>query len=147
MALVTSKPLSPSMHPRRTRLGMVLLEKFMNFTSPSCRIALDHTMEGDPIEQSGRQEPEKPRRHRPETEYRRSILSLRWLVVILASYLTLFGHLYSTNFALLFAFVIVFAGTNIVLALIPESLFESQRIRTFVTITDVLFVGGTFYLL
>src|SRR5262245_66499558 len=104
-------------------------------------------MEGDPIEQSGRQEPVKPRRQRPETEYRRSILSLRWLVVILASYLTLFSHVYTTNFALLFTFVLLFAVTNIVLAFIPGALFESRKIRNWVTVTDVLFVGGTFFLL
>jgi len=104
-------------------------------------------MEADPIEQSGAQQSEKLRRHRPETEYRRSILSLRWLVVILASYLTLFSHVYSTNFVLLFTFVLLFAVTNIVLALIPGALFESRKIRNWVTVTDVLFVGGTFFLL
>lgn len=87
------------------------------------------------------------RHYSPESEHRRSFLSLRWLVVILAAYLILFTHLDSSDFPVLFAFVLLFAATNVALAFVSESWFESPRGQRAIAVADALFVALTFYLL
>ncbi len=104
-------------------------------------------MEAENIERYGVAQLAATRKYSPESEHRRSFLSLRWLVIILASYLTLFSHLSSENFPILFTFVLLFAGTNIVLALVPEGWFEGSAGQRAIAACDALFVGATFYLL
>src|SRR5215467_3603397 len=83
----------------------------------------------------------------PDAEHRRSFISLRWLVIILASYLTLFTHLSSPRFPVFFVFAAVFAATNITLAFVPTVWFESASAQAAIASCDVLFVCGTIYLL
>jgi diguanylate cyclase (GGDEF)-like protein len=104
-------------------------------------------MQGANIAQPGKEQPEKTGTFRPEAELRRSLLSLRWLVIILAAYLILFTHLSSSSFPILFAFVALFAATNIALAFVRDDWFQSDSGQRFIAATDILFIGGTFYLL
>src|ERR1051326_8222897 len=83
----------------------------------------------------------------PEVEYRRSFISLRWLLIILASYLTLFSNLSSANFPLFFTYALLFASTNVVLATIPSRWFEKSAARQAIAACDLIFVCGTIYLL
>jgi diguanylate cyclase (GGDEF)-like protein len=75
------------------------------------------------------------------------MLSLRWLLVILASYLTLFSHLSSSSFPVLFGLAVLFAGTNIAFHLVSGAWFASVNGKRWITTCDVVFVAGTFYLL
>jgi len=104
-------------------------------------------MEADNIAHSDESQIGALVKYSPEADLRRSILSLRWLVVILAAYLTLFTHLSSANFPILFAYVALFAATNIALAFVPDSWLQSANGLRLMAIADILFVGGTFYLL
>jgi len=87
------------------------------------------------------------RRYKPESEYHRSLVSLRWLIVILASYLTLFSRIPSGHFPLLFGFSIIFATTNIGLWLVTDDWFQSRTGQRVTTILDIFFISGTIYLL
>jgi len=90
---------------------------------------------------------DKLEQYRPETEHRRSFFSLRWLVVILASYLTLFSHLSSANFPVLFVFMLLFAATNVAIVFVPTAWFSSSSGQRAISICDLFFVTITFYLL
>jgi diguanylate cyclase (GGDEF)-like protein len=103
-------------------------------------------MAGDNVAQSGT-ESGAIGTYIPEAEHRRSFISLRWLVIILAAYLTLFTHLSSPRFPVFFIFAVVFAATNITLAFVPSVWFESASAQAAITSCDVLFVCGTIYLL
>ncbi len=100
-------------------------------------------MEKDSITQSDHRDG----RYSPESERRRSFLSLRWLVVILASYLTLFSHLSSSNFPILFVFDLAFAATNVVFALMSDASFGRVKVRRALAVLDAFFITGTFYVL
>ncbi|OLD57268.1 MAG: hypothetical protein AUI54_03355 [Acidobacteria bacterium 13_1_40CM_2_56_5] len=56
-----------------------------------------------------------------EIDHRKAILSLRWLVIILASYLTLFSYIGTERFPMVFAAAAAFSLTNVLLTLIPVS--------------------------
>jgi diguanylate cyclase (GGDEF)-like protein len=99
-------------------------------------------MESDNIAQSRKQSGE-PAGYNPEAQHRRSFISLRWVVIVLASYLTLFSHLSSRSFPLLFLFVLAFAGTNVALAFVPPELFESLTAQRAIAVSDVIFVCST----
>src|SRR5579884_1203714 len=83
----------------------------------------------------------------PEVEHRRSFVSLRWLVVILASYLTLFTHLSNPRFPIFFAFTFLFAATNIALAFVSPELFQTRIAQRAIVVCDIIFICGTIYLL
>ena len=55
------------------------------------------------------------RHSRPESEHRRSLILLRWLMIILAAYLTVFRYLPTSNFTFAVMFVSAFALTNVLL--------------------------------
>src|SRR6516164_1791402 len=88
---------------------------------------------------------------RPKSEsgidHRRAVISLRWLVVILASYLTLFSYIGTERFRFVFGVALAFAFTNIVLMLIPRRDFTANHIQAGVAALDFVFVSLTLYLL
>src|SRR3974377_1562835 len=82
-----------------------------------------------------------------EIDHRKAVLSLRWLLVILASYLTLFNYICTEQFPFVFGVALAFSVTNIVLMLIPRQEFTANRIQTGVALVDLVFVSLTLYLL
>ena len=87
------------------------------------------------------------RHSRPESEYRRSLTLLRWLLIILAAYLTVFRYLPTSNFNYAVMFVCGFALTNVLLLVATSSRMPFARIQRALSIVDVIFVSSTFYLL
>src|SRR6187455_2387524 len=87
------------------------------------------------------------RHSRPESEHRKSLILLRWLMIIMAAYLTIFRYLPTTKITFAVMFVAAFALTNIVLTVLSSHSVLSQRLQRALLITDVLFVSATFFLL
>src|SRR5438552_10975200 len=82
-----------------------------------------------------------------EIDHRKAVLSLRWLLVILASYLTLFSYLGTDGFPVVFGFVLAFSVSNILLMMVPRREFTGKRTQLAIVLLDVAFVTGTLYLL
>ena len=82
-----------------------------------------------------------------EIDHRKAILSLRWLVIILASYLTLFSYIGTERFPMVFAAAAAFSLTNVLLTLIPRRYFLMKRVQQGIALLDFVFVSTTFYLL
>jgi diguanylate cyclase (GGDEF)-like protein len=103
-------------------------------------------MEGGNIPQSVKQNAAIGK-YIPEAELRRSFVSLRWLVIILACYLTLFSHISSPSFPYYFVFAVLFAGTNIAFGFVPAEWFGSSAGQRAVAACDIVFICGTIFLL
>src|SRR6185436_17611984 len=86
-------------------------------------------------------------RYEPERDYVRSFLLLRWLLLIVAAYLTLFPSVGRPSFALFYTFVVGFAATNIVCMTVSHTRFKSPSFRLGVMLADAIFVSVTFFLL
>src|SRR5438552_13476862 len=82
-----------------------------------------------------------------EIDHRKAVLSLRWLLVILASYLTLFSYLGTERFPLVFGFALAFSASNVALMMIPRQQFTAKKAQTSIAVLDLLFVSCTLYLL
>src|SRR5438105_3718740 len=82
-----------------------------------------------------------------EIDHRKAVLSLRWLLVILASYLTLFSYLGTDRFPFVFGFALAFSFSNLVLMLIPRSKFIGKTAQVSIAVLDLLFVSIVLYLL
>jgi len=82
-----------------------------------------------------------------EIDHRRAVLSLRWLVVILASYLTLFSYPGTARFPFVFGFALAFSASNVFLMLIPRQQFTGKNTQVSMAWLDMFFVTGTLYLL
>src|SRR5438552_6327621 len=82
-----------------------------------------------------------------EIDHRKAVLSLRWLLVILASYLTLFSYLGTDRFPFVFVFALAFSVSNVVLMLIPRRQFIIKRTQGAIGSVDLIFVSGILYLL
>src|SRR2546428_5741152 len=82
-----------------------------------------------------------------DIDHRKAILSLRWLLVILASYLTLFSYLGTELFPFVFGFSLAFSASNLGMMLIPRGQFLSRKTQATRTALDFLFVSLTLYLL
>src|SRR4051794_18180524 len=80
-------------------------------------------------------------------EHRKSFVSLRWLLIILGSYLTLFQRAGSSSFNWVFGFILLFAATNVAWGWMNPRLFDGKRAQLAINVTDVLFVSGIFFLL
>ncbi len=92
----------------------------------------------------------KPKAH--EIDHRKAILSLRWLLIILASYLTLFSHIGTEQFgteqfSLVFGTAIAFSLSNVALTFVPKRQFLQRRVQRVIAFLDVLFVSATFHFL
>src|ERR1041385_4621935 len=83
----------------------------------------------------------------PLIETRKSFLSLRWLLIILASYLTVFSYVGAPQFNYVFAFALLFAASNIALSLLPFHVYQLASVQRALKITDSIFVTGAFFLL
>ena len=86
-------------------------------------------------------------RFEPFFENRRSFLLLRWLIIILASYLTLFSNLRSQNFIGIFLLVVAFSLSNLALGFLPQRYFVAIRSTRSVIVADAMFICGFLYLL
>src|SRR5436305_12857945 len=82
-----------------------------------------------------------------EIDHRKAVLSLRWLLVILASYLTLFSYLGTERFPFVFAFALAFSISNVVLMLITQRQFTRKNLQHGIAVLDLIFVSGILYLL
>ena len=82
---------------------------------------------------------------RPKTEseidHRKAVLSLRWLLVMLASYLTLFSYIGTEQFPVAFGIALAFSLTSIVLIFIPHQQFTADH-----TLIAVAILGSRSYL-
>jgi diguanylate cyclase (GGDEF)-like protein len=87
------------------------------------------------------------RHSRPESEHRRSLILLRWLMIILAAYLTVFRYLPTSNFNFAVMFVGAFALTNILLSVVTSRNTPFSKIQRALSVVDVVFVSATFFLL
>src|SRR5436190_8298070 len=86
-------------------------------------------------------------RYEPELDYVRSFLLLRWLLLILAAYLTLFPNVVGPSFGVLYAFIVLFAISNIVCMLVSYERFQTRSFGRGIALVDAIFVSVTFYLL
>src|SRR5262245_30027929 len=82
-----------------------------------------------------------------DREQRRSFLLLRWLLITLAAYLTLFSHLPDSLFKPACWFVALFAGSNIAYMFRSRDMFSSKPVQAALMGVDVLFVSLAFHLL
>src|SRR6266566_5423398 len=82
-----------------------------------------------------------------EIDHCKAILSLRWLLVIFTSYLTLFSYLGTELFPFVFGFALAFSASNFALMLIPRTRFLTRRVRVLISVLDFFFVSATLYLL
>src|SRR2546423_13703872 len=82
-----------------------------------------------------------------EIDHRKAVISLRWLVIILASYLTLFSYLGTGTFPIVFAFALAFSASNVALMFVPRRNFGERYIQQSVTFLDLIFVCSTLYFL
>src|SRR5438128_566413 len=83
----------------------------------------------------------------PEIDHRRAVLSLRWLLVILASYLTVFSYIGTELFPVVSMTALAFSLSNVVLMIIRRDRFIQRKVQQVVAILDVVFVSATLYLL
>jgi diguanylate cyclase (GGDEF)-like protein len=88
----------------------------------------------------------KPKSH-SEIDHRKAVLALRWLLIILASYLTLFSHLGTEEFPLVSGVAIGFALSNLVLMFVGGDIFSGNKVRWWIAVLDVVFVSATLYFL
>src|SRR5947199_10809604 len=78
-----------------------------------------------------------------DIDHRKAILSLRWLLVILTSYLSLFSYLRTELFPFVFGFALAFSASNFALMLIPRTQFLTRRVRVLMTVQDFCFVSAS----
>jgi diguanylate cyclase (GGDEF)-like protein len=83
----------------------------------------------------------------PEIDHCSAIVSLRWLLIILSSYLTLFTYIGTASFNQVFAIAIAFSGTNVVFMLLPREKFTGRGVQRVIMATDLVFVCATLYFL
>ncbi len=84
---------------------------------------------------------------RPEAEHRKLRILLRWLLIILSAYLVLFRYFPTSNFTFAVMFVVAFALTNVALTLLSSRNYPAAFIQKVFSLTDVLFVSATLFLL
>src|SRR5437867_11908253 len=82
-----------------------------------------------------------------DIDHRKAILSLRWLLVILASYLTLFSYLGTELFRFVFGFALAFSASNFALTLIPRTQCLTRRVRVLMSDLDFFVVSASLYIL
>src|SRR5437870_661900 len=82
-----------------------------------------------------------------EIDHRKAVLSLRWLLVILASYLSVFTYLGKEGFLLVFGVALTFSVSNLALILISRQAFAGHRLQKLIAFADFIFVSMTLFLL
>jgi diguanylate cyclase (GGDEF)-like protein len=88
----------------------------------------------------------KPKAH-SEIDHRKAVLALRWLLIILASYLTLFSHFDSEEFPIVSGVALLFALSNVVVTFVGRQTFTDNGVRIGIAALDVIFVWATLYFL
>ena len=88
----------------------------------------------------------KPKSHL-EIDHRKAVLSLRWVLAILASYLTLFSYAGTSLFPVALGIVLVFSIANVVFMVMPRRWFVDDVFQRIVAILDVVFISTILYLL
>jgi hypothetical protein len=83
----------------------------------------------------------------PLIEHRKSFLSLRWFLIILGSYLTLFPRIGVDTFNAVFGFALAFAVSNLACGFIRRDIFGSHKFHIAINVADLAFVAVTFFLL
>ncbi len=91
--------------------------------------------------------PLQPSTFEPFLENRRSFLLLRWLVIILASSLTLFSNLRSQNINGILVLVVAFSASNIAMSFLSRRSFVAVRSSRLAILFDTIFICGFLYLL
>src|SRR5262245_7018454 len=86
-------------------------------------------------------------KNRTDIDDRKAVISLRWLLVILASYLTVFSSIGTGMFPAVFGVALAFALSNILLMMAPRRRFLEIKIQRVVAVADVIFVSATLYFL
>lgn len=79
-------------------------------------------------------------------EFRKAFLSLRWLIIILTCYLTLFSDP-KVPFGMIVAYAILFVLTNLALTLVPRAHFADRQVYLATDVADILFMSAAFFLL
>ena len=82
-----------------------------------------------------------------DLEQRRAVLSLRWLLVILASCLTLFSTIGSPTFVAAAVLALTFGISNAGFMVIPRQKFVELKLQRILAILDVVFISAFLYLL
>src|SRR5262245_1695834 len=85
--------------------------------------------------------------HQPDTKYIRSFIFARWLLVILAAYLTFFSYVQTPMFLGVVVFMMAFAASNVVYMLLPATHVRAESFQKTIVLVDVFFGCATFYLL
>jgi diguanylate cyclase (GGDEF)-like protein len=85
--------------------------------------------------------------HQTDKEYIQSFLFLRWLLVILSSYLTFFLYVDKPTFPLVVGFVLAFASSNVACMLLHPRYFRLVAFQRAIIVADVFFACMTIFLL
>jgi diguanylate cyclase (GGDEF)-like protein len=85
--------------------------------------------------------------HKPDRDYIRSFLFVRWLLVILAAYLTFFTYVQTPTFKWVVLFIVVFATSNVAYMFLPHHYVRTNSFQRVVVWVDGLFGCAMFYLL
>jgi len=83
----------------------------------------------------------------PDAEHRRSFFTVRWLLIILASYLTVFAEdpAGAGGFHFVLASAALFTLSNLAFMVVPARYFPLKSCQLAIAITDVVFVWLTLY--
>lgn len=84
---------------------------------------------------------------RSDIDHRKAVLSLRWLLVILASYLALFSYVGTSVFPFVAAIALAFTLSNVVFMVIPAGRFVEDNVQHAIAVLDGLFIAIVLYLL
>ena len=83
----------------------------------------------------------------PQRANRRAFLLLRWLIIILAGYLTLFENIEDSGVVGLFLIVVAFVLSNVLIGLAPIDIVMAAKRRHIVAAADAVFICTFLYYL
>ena len=85
--------------------------------------------------------------HHSDKGFIRTVVFLRWMLIILASYLMFFTYLNTPSFEAVVAFALAFGTSNVVFSLMPADYFRRISFQRTVLMLDIAFGCITLYLL
>ena len=77
---------------------------------------------------------------------KRIVLALRWTVIIVTSYLILFGKGTFASFDWGYAFILLFISSNLILLFLPRAWFSNPKLFYSLVVLDTGFVSFGMYL-
>ena len=83
----------------------------------------------------------------PQRANRKAFLLLRWLIIILASYVTLFENIDDQGVIGLFLIVVAFVLSNVLIGLVPLKVVMAARRRHLIAAVDAVFICTFLYYL